>query len=276
MREITKEELKEAKIYFGHRTFKWHPKFKPFIYKKQFGIHFIDLDKTKEYLEKAMQTVNKIGREGKKIMWVGTKKQAAPIIKEWAEKCGCNYVNFRWLAGILTNFSTISQRLDQMQKLEEMLSEENIGKDQFHTKKEKLILKRELEKLHKNLLGLKGLKKLPELIFVVDVGKEYLAVQEAKKMNIPLMAIVDTNINPNLVDHVIPANDDSIKSIEFILKNIAEAYIEGRDGFEKKASDYNAANEAITGAAADDSRYSEEPAGEEQDKDIEEDSEEED
>jgi small subunit ribosomal protein S2 len=175
MKEIKIEDLKEAKIYFGHRTFRWNPKTKPYIFKKQFGIYFIDLEKTKTYLEEAMKIAHKLGREGKKILWVGTKKQAAPIVREWAEKTDCKYINRRWLAGILTNFKTISSRLDEMDKLEKIVNS-NTLKESVHTKKERLIMSRKLEKLKKNLLGLKGMKSVPDVVFVIDIGKESLAV----------------------------------------------------------------------------------------------------
>ncbi len=249
MKEIKIEDLKEAKIYFGHRTFRWNPKTKPYIFKKQFGIYFIDLEKTKTYLEEAMKIAHKLGREGKKILWVGTKKQAAPIVREWAEKTDCKYINRRWLAGILTNFKTISSRLDEMDKLEKIVNS-NTLKESVHTKKERLIMSRKLEKLKKNLLGLKGMKSVPDVVFVIDIGKESLAVSEAKKLHIPIMAIVDTNVNPTPIDYKIPGNDDSIKSVGYIVSAVGEAYIEGLESFKKKTEDGNAAEGIEESSAA--------------------------
>ena len=245
MRKIKIEDLKQAKIYFGHRTFKWNPKAKPYIFKKQFGIYFIDLEKTKEYLEIAMKVAHKYGREGKKILWVGTKKQAAPIVKEWALKTGCNYIDRRWLAGVLTNFQTISKRLHHMEKLDKILGDSQSGDDRVYTKKEKVIMSRELEKLQKNLLGLKGMKDLPDMVFVIDISKETLAVKESRKIELPIMAIVDTNVDPTLVAHRIPGNDDSIKSIEFIVSAVGEAYLEGLESYKKKSADDNVADSVV-------------------------------
>ncbi len=237
MREIKIEELKEAKLHFGHRTFKWNPKFAPYIYKKMYGMHFIDLEQAKVKIEEAMKIAKKLGQEGKKILWVGTKKQAAPIVKEWAEKTDCKYVNLRWFAGTLTNFQTISERLKQIDYLEDVIEKNGQLSDRMYNKKEMVKISRDYNKLNKNLAGLRGMKELPHLIFVVDVGKETLAIKEAKKLGIKVMAIVDSNINPQIVDYVIPGSDDAMRAIEYVISSVADAYNEGKALFEKKSID---------------------------------------
>lgn len=237
MREIKIEELKESKLHFGHRTFKWNPKFAPFIYKKKYGMHFIDLEQAKTKIEEAMKIAKKLGQEGKKILWVGTKKQAAPIIKEWAEKTDCKYVNIRWFAGTLTNFQTISERLKQVDYLEDIINKKGQLSDRTYNKKEMVKILRDYKKLNKNLAGLRGMKELPHLIFVVDVGKEMLSIKEAKRLGIKVMAIVDSNINPQIVDYVIPGSDDAMRSIEYVISSVGEAYNEGRALFAKKSVD---------------------------------------
>ncbi|MCD6578823.1 30S ribosomal protein S2 [bacterium] len=249
MREIKIEELKEAKLHFGHRTFKWNPKFAPFIYKKMYGMHFIDLEQAKVKIEEGMKIAKKLGQDGKRILWVGTKKQAAPIIKEWAEKTDCKYVNLRWFAGTLTNFQTISERLKQIDYLEDVISKNGQLSDRVYNKKEMVKISRDYNKLNKNLAGLRGMKDLPQLVFVVDVGKEMLAIKEAKKLGIKVMAIVDSNINPQIVDYIIPGSDDAMRAIEYVISSVGSAFNEGRALFEKKSLDdedaIGVANEAL-------------------------------
>lgn len=237
MREVKIEDLKEAKLHFGHRTFKWNPKFAPYIYKKMYGMHFIDLEQAKTKIEEAMKIAKKLGQEGKKILWVGTKKQAAPIIKEWAEKTDCKYVNLRWSAGTLTNFQTISERLKQIDYLEDIIKKNGELSDRVYNKKEMVKISRDYAKLNRYLAGLRGMKELPDLVFIVDVGKEMLALKEAKKLNIKVMAIVDSNINPQIVDYVIPSSDDAMRAIEYIVSAVGEAYNEGKALFTKKSAD---------------------------------------
>ncbi len=224
---VTMKQLLEAGVHFGHRTRRWNPKMKPYIYAARKGIYIIDLQKTLKLLDEAYEFVKKRASEGATILFVGTKKQAQQVIKEEAERCGAFYVNNRWLGGLLTNFHTIRKRIDKLIELEEM---EAAGEFEKYTKKEQSKLRRILEKLRKNLGGLKGMDRIPDILYVVDPRKEKIAVAEANKLGIPIVAMVDTNSDPDLIDYVIPSNDDAIRSIKLITSKIADAYLEGREG----------------------------------------------
>ena len=224
MATVQIEDLLLAGSHFGHLTRRWDPKMKKYIFMERNGIHIIDLKKTLDLLIEACNSISKISAEGKKILFVGTKKQAKQIVKDEAEKCGAFYVSERWLGGMLTNFNTVRKSIKKLTNIQKMETDGTI--DQF-VKKERLILSRDREKLEKVLNGIVNMTRLPGAIFVVDIKKEHIAISEAKKLNIPVYAIVDTNCDPDLVDYPIPANDDAVKSIEIILKAISDAAIDG-------------------------------------------------
>jgi small subunit ribosomal protein S2 len=219
-------ELLAAGCHFGHLTRRWNPKMRPYIFMDRNGIHIIDLMKSKALLEEACKAISNIVAEGKRVLMVGTKKQAKDIIKEEAIRCGQFYVAERWLGGSLTNFTTIRKSVKRLTNIEKM---EGDGTFDKITKKEGLFLVREKEKLQKVLSGVVEMTRLPGALFVVDVKKEAIAVSEAKRLGIPVFAIVDTNCDPEAIDHVIPANDDAIKSVELITKTFANAVLEGKE-----------------------------------------------
>ncbi|HEX2963026.1 MAG: 30S ribosomal protein S2 [Ignavibacteria bacterium] len=224
MKNIDLTELIEAGAHFGHLTRRWNPKMKPYIFMEKNGIHIIDLKKTKTLINDAAESMTKLVAEGKKVMFVGTKKQAKHIIANEAKRCEQNWVSERWLGGMLTNFSTIRKSIKRLTNIEKM---ENDGTFDKITKKERLFLSREKDKLRKVLDGVETMTKLPGALFVVDIKKEAIAVQEAIRLNIPIFAIVDTNCDPDVADYVIPANDDAVKTIELITKVMADAVVEG-------------------------------------------------
>lgn len=225
MTEQVMKELLEAGAHFGHHRSAWNPKAKPFVYQERSKMHIINLRETVKGLERACEFVRKLGEEGKKIVFVGTKHQAQKTIEEEAQKCGAYWVNTRWLGGFLTNFSTMKKSLERFKQLEQIEEEEF---PQIRTKKEKAHLKRELEKLRRNFKGIKAIESLPDALYVVDVKVEETAVKEAKRMGVPVVAIVDTNVDPEPIDYPIPANDDAIKTIKLITSKIANAYLEGK------------------------------------------------
>ena len=224
MATVQIEDLLLAGSHFGHLTRRWDPKMKKYIFMERNGIHIIDLKKTLDLLLEACNSISKISSEGKKILFVGTKKQAKQIIKDEAERCGAFYVCERWLGGMLTNFNTVRKSIKKLTNIQKMESDGTIDK---FVKKERLIMSRDREKLEKVLNGIVSMTRLPGAIFVVDIKKEHIAISEAKKLNIPVYAIVDTNCDPDLVDYPIPANDDAVKSIEIILRAISDAVIDG-------------------------------------------------
>ncbi|HZY10498.1 MAG TPA: 30S ribosomal protein S2 [Bacteroidota bacterium] len=224
MPRIELTELLDAGAHFGHLTRRWNPKMKPFIFMERNGIHIIDLKKTQELLEAACNALSNIVAEGKRILFVGTKQQASQIIQEEAVRCGQFYVAARWLGGMLTNFATIRKSVKRLTNIEKMESDGTYDKI---TKKEILVLDREKEKLHNVLSGVVEMTRQPGAIYVVDIKKEEIAVKEARRLGIPVFAIVDTNCDPALVDYPIPANDDAIKSIQAITKYLADAVNEG-------------------------------------------------
>ena len=231
MPAVTLEQLLSAGVHFGHLTRRWNPKMKPYIFMTRNGIHIIDLKKTQQALDKALKAVYDVVSEGYEVMFVGTKPQAKDIIKTEAERCGMFYVTHRWLGGMLTNFATIKKSIKHYKNLEKMSAD---GTYEKISKKERLMIEREKEKLYRVLSGILEMKRLPGLLFIVDINKEHLAVHEARKMNIPIVAMVDTNVDPTLVDYPIPANDDAAKSISLITGKIADTIIEARQKLQEK------------------------------------------
>ena len=225
MAVVTMRQLLEAGVHFGHQTRRWNPKMKQFIFDERNGIHIINLDQTLERIEVAYGFVRDLVANGGTILFVGTKKQAQDPIRGYAEKCGMHYVNERWLGGMLTNFETISKRVSKMREYERM---REAGDFEAMPKKEALLITRELEKLQKNLSGIAHLSRRPDAIFVLDTMKEHIAVTEANKLKIPVVAVVDSNVDPDLVQFPIPGNDDAIRSNDLLTRVIAEAVVEGR------------------------------------------------
>lgn len=227
MAVITMKQLLEAGVHFGHQTRRWNPKMKRFIFAERNGIYILDLQKTVKMIQKAYKFVKEISASGETILFVGTKKQAQESVKSEAERCEMPYVNMRWLGGTLTNFQTINRRIERLKRLEAM---ENDGTFNLLPKKEVSLLHKECARLNKFLGGIKDMQKLPGALFVVDPKKEYIAVSEAKILGIPVIAIVDTNCDPDEVDYVIPGNDDAIRAVKLITSVIANAIVEGRQG----------------------------------------------
>ena len=227
MSVVSMKQLLEAGVHFGHQTRRWNPKMAPYIFTERNGIYIIDLQKTVKKLEEAYNFIHEVAADGGEILFVGTKKQAMDSIKEEAERCNMPFVNARWLGGMLTNFSTIKRRIKRLEQLKKM---EEDGTFDLLPKKEVINLKAEREKLEKYLGGIKDMNKLPGALFVVDPRKEKIAIEEAKKLGIPVVAIVDTNCDPEDVDYVIPGNDDAIRAVKLIASTIANAIIEGKQG----------------------------------------------
>ena len=227
MSVVAMKQLLEAGVHFGHQTRRWDPRMRPYIYTDRNGIYIIDLQKTAKKIDEAYAVLKSIVDEGKTVIFVGTKKQAQECVKEEAERCGMYYVNQRWLGGMLTNFDTIKKRVERLKALEAM---ETDGTFDVLPKKEVIILKKEMEKLEKNLGGIKGMTEIPGAMFVVDPKKERIAILEARKLGIPVIGLVDTNCNPEDVDYVIPGNDDAIRAIKLIIEAMANAVIESKQG----------------------------------------------
>ncbi|MEG6615738.1 30S ribosomal protein S2 [Peptococcaceae bacterium 1198_IL3148] len=227
MAVISMKQLLEAGVHFGHQTRRWNPKMAPYIFTDRNGIYIIDLQKTVQKVEEAYNFIKETVANGGTVMFVGTKKQAQEAVKEEAERCGMHYVNQRWLGGMMTNFQTIRRRVDRLKELERMEEEGTMTR---LPKKEVAMLLNEKEKLEKFLGGIKDMKRLPDALFVIDPRKERIAVAEARKLNIPIVAIVDTNCDPDEVDYVIPGNDDAIRAVKLLTNKIAEACLEGKQG----------------------------------------------
>mgnify|MGYP006354076461 FL=1 len=227
MAVVSMKQLLEAGVHFGHQTRRWNPKMAPYIYTERNGIYIIDLQKTVKKLEEAYNFVRECSANGGNVLFVGTKKQAQDAIKEEAARCGGYYVNARWLGGMLTNFRTMRTRIDRLAQLRKM---EEDGTFAMLPKKEVIKHQGEIEKLEKYLGGVKEMKKIPAALFIVDPRKERNAIAEARKLNIPIVAIVDTNCDPDEIDYVIPGNDDAIRAIRLIAATMANAAIEGRQG----------------------------------------------
>ena len=224
MSSITMKELLEAGVHFGHQTKRWNPKMKPYIFGARNGIYIIDLQKTVRLFKNAYNFVVDAARNGETVMFVGTKKQAQDSVAEEAQRCGMFYVNQRWLGGMLTNFSTVKQSIDRLKRIDAMFADGSID---AYTKKEALQMEKERVKLEKTLGGIKGMGRLPGVLFIVDPKNEEIAVQEAKKLGIRVVAIVDTNCDPDDIDYVIPGNDDAIRAIRLLSSKMADAVIEG-------------------------------------------------
>ena len=237
---VTMKQLLECGVHFGHQTRRWNPKMKPYIFTERNGVYIVDLQKTVKGLEKAYDFLREVSKSGGGVLFVGTKKQAQETIRDEAIRCGQFYITHRWLGGLLTNFPTIRKRINRMIKLQELESGVNTEK---WTKKELIGLRKEKEKLEKYLLGIKDMKEIPDAVVVVDPRRENIAVLEARKLNIPIISIVDTNCDPDLIDFPIPGNDDAIRAIKLIIGLLADAVIEGRQGQD---------NELVVEAAAED------------------------
>ena len=245
MSVISMKQLLEAGVHFGHQTCRWNPKMKEYIFTERNGIYIIDLQKTVKKIDEAYYFIRDLAMEGGTVLFVGTKKQAQESIEQEAKRCEMFYVNQRWLGGMLTNFKTIQSRINKLRKIEKMEAD---GDFDLLPKKEVIQLKAEQEKLEKNLGGIKEMKKLPSAMFVVDARKEHIAILEAKALGIPVVAIVDTNFDPDEADYPIPGNDDAIRAVKLIASKIADAVLEGRQG--EQMSD-----EAIEEVAADEEEF---------------------
>src|SRR4051794_5064804 len=244
---VTMKQLLEAGVHFGHQTRRWNPKMKRFIFGERNGIYIIDLNQTLVRIESAYTFVRDLAADGGTILFVGTKKQTQDPIADAANKCGMPYVNERWLGGMLTNFTTISARVKKMMEYERM---KEAGDFEAMPKKEALILSRELEKLQRNLGGIRGLNRMPDAVFIIDTKKEHIAVTEANKLNMPIVAVVDTNCDPDLIQYVIPGNDDAIRAGTLMCRVISDAVEEGKFIASRKNANRAAAAAATRPAAA--------------------------
>lgn len=242
MSKVELTSLIESGAHFGHLTRRWNPKMRPYIFMEKNGIHIIDLKKTQLSIEQASNKLREIVSDGGTVLFVGTKKQAKGVIAQEAKRCGMNWVSERWLGGMLTNFSTIRKSITRMQKIDKM---ETDGTFEKITKKEQLFRTRERDKLRKILDGVETMKKMPNAIFIVDIKKESIAINEALRLNIPIFAIVDTNCNPDPVDYIIPSNDDAVRAIEFIVKTMTESVNEGLQKYNEVKAEKAAEKEKL-------------------------------
>ena len=253
------KQLLEAGVHFGHQTRKWNPLMKKYIFTARNDIHILNLEQTSDLIDAAYNYVRDVAASGKTVLFVGTKKQAQEAVKEEAERCGMFYVNNRWLGGCLTNFKTIKTRIERLNKLNQM---EKVGEFNLLPKKEVARLKQERDKLEANLGGIKDMRELPGLIFVVDPTKEHICVKEAKALGIPLVGLVDTNCDPSDIDYVIPGNDDAIRSVKLIASAIADAIIEAREGVSMKTVENEEGATDMAAALTDDKALEEAKAEE--------------
>ena len=262
MSEVTMKQLLEAGVHFGHQTSRWNPKMKPYIFGARNGIYIIDLQQTVRMFRDAYGYVRELVADGGTILFVGTKKQAQDAIREEAERCGMFHVTNRWLGGMLTNFQTIKQSIDRLRKHEETLESDAMA--QALTKKELIMISRERDKLMASLGGIKNMKKLPDALFIVDPKKEEIAVKEANKLGIPVVAAVDTNCDPDVIDYKIPGNDDAIRAIRLFCTAIADAVLEGRALAEERQRGQGGEEEDMESSSIEqDSGVIEESAGSE-------------
>ncbi|NME36407.1 MULTISPECIES: 30S ribosomal protein S2 [Fusobacterium] len=243
MAVVTMKQLLESGVHFGHQAKRWNPKMAKYIFTERNGIHVIDLHKSLKKIEEAYEVVREISANGGNFLFVGTKKQAQEAMKEQAERSGMFYVNNRWLGGMLTNFQTIKGRIARLKELTRMDQDGTL--DTAYTKKEAANLRKELEKLNKNLAGIQDMPGVPAALFVVDVKKEALAVAEAANLGIPVIAMIDTNVDPDLITYPIPANDDAIRSVKLMSTLVANAIIEGRQGTEEKVEEVSTETETV-------------------------------
>lgn len=259
MAVISMKALLESGVHFGHRTHKWHPGMKPFIFTERNGIHIIDLQKTSKALDQAYNVTRERVAEGGMMLFVGTKRQAQETIQLESTRCGMPYVTERWLGGMLTNWRTIRARINELERLERMRDTNNFG---HVTKKEALIYTRQIERLEMLLSGIRSMTRLPDLVFVVDVSREITAIHEANLLNIPVIAMVDTNCDPKTIDYVIPSNDDAIRAIKLIIGKMADAVIEGKAMRKEEVIEEEAAQEAVSGMGEEPELSDEELLGE--------------
>jgi small subunit ribosomal protein S2 len=263
MAVVTLAELLESGVHFGHQTRRWNPRMSQYIYTARNGVHIIDLVQTAQLMEEAYEYMRSSSEQGRKVLFVGTKRQAAGIIAQEASRCGAYYVNQRWLGGMLTNWETIKTRVERLKELERL--EETRALDK-RPKKEASVLRREMGKLQKYLNGIKSMRKVPDIVVIVDQKREHNAISECQKLGIPVVSILDTNCDPVLVDIPIPANDDAIRSIKLIVGKLADAIYEGRHGQLESQEDYDDYEDGID--AADYADYDETEDDEEADVDI--------
>jgi small subunit ribosomal protein S2 len=271
---VSLAELLESGVHFGHQTRRWNPKMSPYIYTARNGVHIIDLVQTAQLIEDAYDYMRTSSEKGKKVLFVGTKRQAAGIIAQEAGRCGAYYVNQRWLGGMLTNWETIKGRVERLKELEYLEESGNIDK---RPKKEGAVLRRELGKLQKYLSGIKLMRKVPDIVVIVDQKREHNAIMECQKLGIPIVSILDTNCDPELVDIPIPANDDAIRSIKLIIGKLADAIYEGRHGQPDSQDDYEEFEEGMEEAdypEVEDEEFADELEDEDEDYQEGEDSEE--
>ncbi len=258
MSVVTLAELLESGVHFGHQTRRWNPRMSQYIYTARNGVHIIDLVQTAQLMEEAYDYMRSSSEQGKKVLFVGTKRQAAGIIAQEASRCGAYYVNQRWLGGMLTNWETIKTRVERLKELEHL---EESGALDKRPKKEASVLRREMSKLQKYLNGIKSMRKIPDIVVIVDQKREHNAISECQKLGIPVVSILDTNCDPVLVDIPIPANDDAIRSIKLIVGKLADAIYEGRHGQLDAQEDYDDFEDGMDAAdysEDDDSEYEEE------------------
>jgi small subunit ribosomal protein S2 len=262
---VSLAQMMESGVHFGHQTRRWNPKMSPYIFTERNGVHIIDLVQTAELMEEAYEYMRNSSEKGKKFLFVGTKRQAAGIIAQEAQRCGAYYVNQRWLGGMLTNWTTIKSRVDRLKDLERR---EEIGALDLLPKKEASTLRREMTKLQKYLGGIKAMRRIPDVVVLVDQRREYNAVLECQKLNIPIVSLLDTNCDPDLVDIAIPANDDAIRSIKLIVGKLADAIYEGRHGQlepeVEEYEDYEGIDEEYAVEEIDESEYSDVDSEEEE------------
>jgi small subunit ribosomal protein S2 len=252
---LAMKDLLEAGVHFGHQTKRWNPKMKPFIFGERSGIYILDLSKTAKHFRTAEEFVRQLASEGRTVLFVGTKRQAQDVVAEEATRSGMFYVNERWLGGLLTNFTTIQRSIARLRDLEAMATD---GRYEFMPKKEIAKAEKEKRKLLRNLEGIRNMGRLPDALFVVDTRKEQIAVDEARKLKIPVIGLVDTNCDPDQVDFVIPANDDALRSVKLLVSRIADAVIEGRAHRESAMADQAVAE--AEAAAADEANRTVRPA----------------
>lgn len=265
---VSLAELLESGVHFGHQTRRWNPKMAQYIYTARNGVHIIDLVQTAQLIEEAYDHIRKSAEQGKRFLFIGTKRQAAGIIAQEASRCGANYVNQRWLGGMLTNWETIRTRVERLKELEMLEENGSIAK---RPKKEASVMRRELGKLRKYLNGIKTMRKIPDMAVIVDLRREYNAIQECQKLGIPIISLLDTNCDPDVVDVPIPANDDAIRSIKLVIGKLADAIYEGRHGQLDADEDYEEFDESIDGDyEEDEENYSELAAEQAGDSDEEE------
>ncbi len=232
---VSLPQMLEAGVHFGHQARRWNPKMKPYIFTERNGVHIIDLVQTAQLIDQAYDYMRSASEQGKRFLYVGTKRQAAAIIAQEASRCGSYYINQRWLGGMLTNWTTIKTRVDRLKDLERR---QESGALDLLPKKEAAVLRRELEKLQKYLGGIKAMRKIPDAVVIIDQKREYNAVQECQKLGIPIISLLDTNCDPDVVDIPIPANDDAIRSVKLILSKLSDAIYEGRHGQLEAEEDY--------------------------------------